>query len=159
MGPQGAAVVLQDSDATITNSILWGNSPTAVLVLGTSAPSLRYCDVPGSWPEVGDFDADPLFVRPGHWARASDPNVVVDPDDPHAVWVAGDYHLQSQAGRWDAQAQTWIQDGTTSPCIDAGDPLSPAGSEPDPNGGVVNMGAYGGTGEASKSPATLPLPE
>jgi len=31
------------------------------------------------------------------------------------------------------------------------DPNSPIGYEPFPNGGVVNMGAYGGTAEASKS--------
>jgi hypothetical protein len=42
-------------------------------------------------------------------------------------------------------------DEVTSPCIDVGDPMSPIGLEPFPNGGVVNMGAYGGTAEASKS--------
>jgi hypothetical protein len=40
----------------------------------------------------------------------------------------------------------------TSPCIDAGDPNGSIGWEPFPNGGVINMGAYGGTAEASKSP-------
>jgi len=39
----------------------------------------------------------------------------------------------------------------TSPCIDAGDPMSPIDHEPFPNGGRINMGAYGGTAEASKS--------
>ena len=29
--------------------------------------------------------------------------------------------------------------------------MSPIGHEPFPNGGIINMGAYGGTGEASKS--------
>ena len=33
--------------------------------------------------------------------------------------------------------------------IGASDPSSPVGEEPFPNGGRVNMGAYGGTGEAS----------
>ncbi len=42
-------------------------------------------------------------------------------------------------------------DEVTSPCIDAGDPMSPIGLEPFPNGGIINMGAYGGTSEASKS--------
>jgi hypothetical protein len=45
----------------------------------------------------------------------------------------------------------WILDDVTSPCIDAGNPTSPIGSEPSPNGGIINMGAYGGTAEASKS--------
>lgn len=40
----------------------------------------------------------------------------------------------------------------TSPCIDAGDPASVFGDERQPNGGRVNMGAYGNTVEASKSP-------
>ncbi len=44
-----------------------------------------------------------------------------------------------------------MRDDVTSRCIDAGDPLGPIGIEPFPNGGIVNMGAYGGTAEASKS--------
>ena len=42
-------------------------------------------------------------------------------------------------------------DDVKSPCIDAGDPMTPIGSEPFPNGGVVNMDAYAGTIEASES--------
>jgi len=63
----------------------------------------------------------------------------------------GDYHLKSQAGRWDASEGRWVKDDTTSPCIDAGDPMTPIGREPFPNGGIINMGFYGGTTEASKS--------
>ena len=93
------------------------------------------------------FDADPCFVDPGYW----DPNGT--PDDPNDdFWVEGDYHLKSQAGRWDANSQSWVIDDVTSPCIDTGDPNSPVGDEPFPNGGRINMGAYGGTAEASKSP-------
>ena len=46
-------------------------------------------------------------------------------------------------------------DGVTSPCIDAGDPNSPVAFEPFPNGGIINMGAYGGSSQASKSPSGL----
>jgi hypothetical protein len=35
--------------------------------------------------------------------------------------------------------------------IDAGDPNSPVGKEPEPNGGRINMDTYGGTPETSKS--------
>ncbi len=35
--------------------------------------------------------------------------------------------------------------------IFAADPGSPVGDEPQPNGGRIDMGAYGGTAEASKS--------
>ncbi|MCX5643545.1 MAG: hypothetical protein NTZ17_02495 [Phycisphaerae bacterium] len=42
-------------------------------------------------------------------------------------------------------------DTVTSPCIDAGDPASAFTNEPAPNGQRVNMGADGGTEQASKS--------
>jgi hypothetical protein len=46
----------------------------------------------------------------------------------------------------------WVIDDTSSPCIDAGNPGCSAGSEPAPNGNRINMGGYGRTAEASKSP-------
>lgn len=81
-------------------------------------------------PGEGNIDAEPCFADTNN----------------------SDYHLKSQAGRWDPVSQTWVADDVTSPCIDAGDPNSPVVFEPFPNGGIINMGAYGGTIEASKSP-------
>ncbi len=52
-----------------------------------------------------NIDDDPCFVEPGYWADANDPNIVVEPNDPNAVWLDGDYHLL-----------------LTSPCVDTGDP-------------------------------------
>jgi hypothetical protein len=75
--------------------------------------------------------------------------------NPRYADLAGeDYHLMSKAGRWSPTTRTWVKDTVTSPCIDAGDPASPFDEEPTPNGGRVNMGAYGNTREASKSPTT-----
>lgn len=61
-----------------------------------------------------------------------------------------DFHLKSAFGRWDPAEQEWKYDAVTSPCIDAGDP-GDAGwhNELWPHGGRINMGAYGGTPEAS----------
>ena len=71
--------------------------------------------------------------------------------DPYFADVAaGDFHLKSEAGRWDPK-QGWVNDGVTSPCIDAGDPNDDFSEEPQPNGGRINLGAYGNTKEASKS--------
>jgi hypothetical protein len=86
-----------------------------------------------------------LFCSLGFWARYGVPEDVSD-----GLWVSGDYHLRSQAGRWDA-LNPWFQDEITSPCIDAGNPSTPISSEPLPNGGRINMGAYGGTSQASLS--------
>ena len=112
---------------------------------------VTYSNIRGGWEGEGNIDVDPLFANPGYWADADDPNIVVEPNDPNAVWIDGDYHLKSQAGRWNPVSKSWVQDDVTSPCIDAGDPNSPIGHEPFPNGGIINMGAYGGTAEASKS--------
>jgi len=47
----------------------------------------------------------------------------------------------------------WIYSDTeTSPCIDAGSPVYDYTVEPEPNGDRINMGTYGNTKYASKSP-------
>lgn len=105
-------------------------------------------DIEGGWSGYGNgnLDVDPLFAAPGHWDDNGTPDQNYDD-----IWTDGDYHLKSQAGRWDPVGNAWVPDSVTSPCIDAGDPASPIMVEPFPNGGVINMGAYGGTAEASKS--------
>jgi predicted secreted protein len=64
--------------------------------------------------------------------------------------------LKSEYGRWNPNTRTWVVDDVTSPCIDAGDPNMPVGDEPFPSGIRINMGAYGGTTEASKSISDIP---
>jgi len=108
-----------------------------------------YGMVSGNW-----LMTDPMFARNGYW----DPNGTSD-DLSDDFWVDGDYHLKSQAGRCDPNIQSWVVDDVTSPCIDVGDPNSPIGLEPFPNGGRINIGAYGGTAEASKSYFSEPLCE
>jgi hypothetical protein len=98
-----------------------------------------------SWG-AGNFDSDPLFAMPGYW---------IDVNDSNAVWIFGDYHLKSHAGRFDPNSQTWIMDDVTSPCVDTGDPDRAIGYEPAPNGRRINVGAYGGTEEASKSESNM----
>ncbi len=134
----------------LSNCILWDGGGE-ISNDGPSIVEAAYSNVQGGWPGAGNVDVDPLFADSGYWADANDPNIVVEPNDPNAAWVEGDFHLKSQAGRWDRASESWVKDDVTSPCIDAGDPNSPVGDEPEPNGGRINMGAYGGTKEASKS--------
>ena len=135
----------------ITNCIIRDNYRSEV---AHPQISVSYSNIKGGWPGEGNIDADPCFVMPGYWDANGTPE---DANDD--FWVDGDYHLQSAAGRWDPNNQSWVQDAVTSPCIDAGDPMSPIGYEPFPNGGIINMGAYGGTAEASKSYFGEPLCE
>jgi hypothetical protein len=144
----------QESIATVRNCILWSGTPE-IMSMDNSRTDVTYSNIQGAWPGQGNADLEPLFVLPGHWIHEHDPNLAVDPNDPNAVWVNGDYHLKSQAGRWDAAEESWVIDSVSSPCIDTGDPNTPMSLEPFPNGGIVNLGAYGGTVEASKSPLDL----
>jgi hypothetical protein len=137
----------QQCPISANNCIFWGSAgPICTNDPDYTILSLRYCDIQGGWPGEGNIDVDPLFADPGYW----DPNGTPE-DASDDFWVDGDYHLKNQSGRWDPNSQSWVQDDVTSPCIDAGDPNSPVGDEPEPNGGRINMGAYGGTAEASKS--------
>jgi len=116
---------ISEGKPTILNSIIYGNG----VQISDSSAIVTYSNVQGSFPGEGNIDADPFFA---------------DPDN-------GDYHLKSRTGRWDPASQSWITDEVNSPCIDAGDPSTPPGQEPLNNGGVINIGAYGGTSQASKS--------
>jgi predicted outer membrane repeat protein len=134
---------------SVSNCILWGDKgeqgqEIAMLCAEWGSElSIRYSDVQGGQAGVtrGPYEPCRLNWGPG--------NIEVDPlfREPNNA----DYHLKSRGGTWDQNTKTWVQDDLTSPCIDAGDPNSPIGSEPFPNGGRANMGAYGGTTEASKS--------
>jgi parallel beta-helix repeat protein/predicted outer membrane repeat protein len=131
--------------ATVQNCILLDNSLPAI-GFRNDEPLIRYSNVQGGWPGEGNIDLDPGFVEQGYWDANDTPEDVNDDR-----WVGGDYHLLSQAGRWDTETQSWVRDDVTSPCIDAGDPNSPIGIEPFPNGGRANMGAYGTSDEAGKT--------
>ncbi|MHC4168668.1 MAG: right-handed parallel beta-helix repeat-containing protein, partial [Planctomycetota bacterium] len=147
-----------------------GRSGTAEKIPSTMA--IGYSNIGGGQHEVlvdtdctlawkaGNVDIEPLFAAPGYWADVNDPKIVVEPNDPNAIWIDGDYHLKSATGRWDPGSGTWIRDDVTSPCIDAGNPDSDLGQEVWPHGGRINIGAYGGTPQASMStePQAMLLP-
>lgn len=65
--------------------------------------------------------------------------------------MSGDFHLNSRGGRWSPFHNDWKIDVDHSPLIDLGDPGIWVGTEPTPNGGRRNLGAYGGDANASKS--------
>lgn len=68
-----------------------------------------------------------------------------------------DFHPRSAAGRFDPSLGAWVTDTNTSPCIDLGAPSSSYAQEPHPNGGLRNIGLYGDTSEASRSPTNARL--
>ena len=141
------------TSVTVKNSIFFGNTSLSNKIAKVLSGAITdgvlnysYCDInPSKIDAAGivnasgvNINTNPLFASPGYMGATD--------------WVSGDYHLKSMVGRFDEGTGTWVQDTTHSPCIDAGDPADPVGQEPIPNEGIINMGAYGGTSQASNSP-------
>jgi hypothetical protein len=147
----GAILCFSDCAIVINNCIFWNNAPNGASTISLNrffdyCPTLvvSYSDVQGGRNQIDTFlcnSSNYVDWEPGN----------MDADPCFADLNNGDYHLMSEAGRWDPNSRIWVQDEVTSPCIDAGDPMSPIDHEPFPSGGIINMGAYGGTAEASKS--------
>lgn len=113
-------------------------------------------------------------------SAAQDP-LFVDPDGADNLLGAlggsdgrdDDFHVQSQFGTFSGAALAPVRDAGSglpvflatnltmhaaqSPAIDRGDASSGYALEPAPNGGFVNLGAYGNTPQASKSPSAYIL--
>jgi hypothetical protein len=117
----------QGANPDIVNCILWDNQNGDLY-----HSRARYSCVQQEGAvtrDNGNISTDPMFADPG----------------------SGDYHLKSRYGRYSPDVDDWLTDSVTSPAIDKGDPGMSPGREHMPNGGRINMGAYGGTPSASLS--------
>ncbi|MHC4640409.1 MAG: hypothetical protein ACYS32_02105 [Planctomycetota bacterium] len=126
--PEGYEPPPPPSTVQLSNCILW-NGGNEIFNDNNSVILMSHSDVHGGWLGTGNIETDPCFA---------------DADN-------GDCHLKSEAGRWDPNSQSWVKDGVSSPCIDIGDPDSDWRAELWPHGCHINIGAYGGTPEASMS--------
>jgi len=115
-------VVADNAGPLISNCIFWNNANGDLFDC-----TAEYSCIEETGTGPGNISSAPLF----------------------ADALNGDYHLKSRNGRWDPVSETWVKDDNTSPCIDAGDPAFDPMDEPNPCGGRINMGAYGGTAYAS----------
>lgn len=126
-GTEGSGLTVRETAAAqVSNSIIYFNTGDQLFVHPGGTLNMTYSNSQ-VWPGVGNLAVDPLFA-----------NVATD-----------DYHLQSQRGRWDPGASSWVADPWQSECIDAGNPGSDFSREPMPHGSRTNMGVYGDTPEAS----------
>ncbi len=115
----------------LTNCILWDGG-NEIWNNDNSTIDITYSNVQTGWPGTGNIDVDPCFVSPGCWADSNDPNIIVEPNAPNAIWIEGDYHLYP-----------------FSLCINAGDPnyiVTPGETNLDGSpriiAGRIDMGAY-----------------
>lgn len=123
---------LYDCDGLIRNCIIWGEGVDDAGIINSEAV-VEYSDVLGGYEGEGNINVEPMFADVAN----------------------GDYHLKSAAGRWNPNSGGWVYDEVTSGCIDGGAPGDLWCGEYWPHGGRVNMGAYGGTREASMSLSTV----
>ncbi|MHC4478351.1 MAG: right-handed parallel beta-helix repeat-containing protein [Planctomycetota bacterium] len=139
----GAVYNRDEGNLTLTNCILWSNfadEGPQIAMNREGTLSISYSCLQG-----GDSDV----YTTGAVLNWLSGNQTSDPQ--FADEIGGDYHLRSTAGRWDANAANWVTDDVNSPCIDAGDPCSDRTAELWPHGKCINMGAFGGTAQASMS--------
>jgi len=116
------------ADPDISNCILWNNTYGDLFREPVPLQAKYSCIEEGGEGE-GNISVEPGFV---------DAN-------------GGDYHLHSERGRYWPAYDVWVLDKVTSPCVDGGDPNVDPSNERMPNGGRINMGAYGNTAYASMS--------
>lgn len=90
------------------------------------------CTTLSEWQGATGEDENSISLDPGF----------VDP-------YVGDCHLISTGGRY--HNGEWTVDAENSPGLDAGNPDDDYADEPYENGERINLGAYGGTEQASKS--------
>ncbi|MEN6306438.1 MAG: right-handed parallel beta-helix repeat-containing protein [Anaerohalosphaeraceae bacterium] len=149
---QNAGYGITGSTGMVTNNTVAANGNTGIKSSGAIKNNIVAYNA-GYGIEGGQIAYNCLWQNTGGLYSGSVPgagNVAVDP--LFADKENGDYHLKSAVGRWDPETETWVVDEQTSLCIDGGDPADSTEQEPNPNGARINMGAFGGTSQASLSP-------
>jgi hypothetical protein len=144
-------------DANVAGTIIWGNTGIqqagsaggSALAMGAGGVEMETTgfgvntDIDVSYSNIQMFDNegfyDPTAVWPGEGNINKDPLFISPVRRPY------DFHLI--ADEWNI-----------SPSINAGNPFADYSLEPAPNGNRIDMGAYGGTAEATCSDILRPVP-
>jgi len=150
-----AEIAIEDgsSGAAFRNNLIGFDQEPAFYTDGTALASSDY----NGFYAMGDggyalLDGGQVAALADWQALGFDPNGVEA--NPLFSATASDFHLSSTGGffgedgvlRWDSRV---------SPFLDRGDPATPIGQQRPPNRGRVNLGAYGGTREASLTPVII----
>ncbi len=118
----GSAISLFGSVTEIKNNIFDSNAIALKSENGASSPLLYNC-----------------FFENSYTFQDASTNTVLTVEELN-LWDGNQGNILANPNITDT---TLYRVGANSPCIDAGDPLSPYENEPLPNGGRINIGAYG----------------
>lgn len=158
-----AGLSVSAGNVNVKNTIIWGNktaggSTPDVYKAGTANINFTNVILGNSMDGTNVGVNDPLFVT----TKSTFESYIKDMgqytcgfNNQDAV-MNFDAHLLSSVGYWDnAGVKHENEDVVDSPAIDAGDVIVDL-KESSPNGGIVNLGRYGNTAEASLSKVGLP---
>jgi len=131
-GNGGEGICCYRSNSSIINCTVTGNDGIGISCRSSGATTITNCILWDNLPEQITDDSGTILVNysdvQGGWTGEGN----IDADPCFVDADSSDYHLLSD-----------------SPCIDAGNPASNFGLEPEPDGGRINIGAYGNTSEAA----------
>jgi parallel beta-helix repeat protein len=156
----GGVYAIDRLELVIENSLVFSNTPDGIYVDNNSSLNLKNCTIAKNATGITCDTDDSVLTNSifwgntlnqitgkgspvvnycdimGGWTGVGTGNIFVDPLFLNLATF--DLHLSS-----------------LSSCVDAGDPASDYSQEPQPNGCRIDMGAYGNTPEATKSPGDV----
>jgi parallel beta-helix repeat protein len=152
------------STATIMNNVIFNNALNGIFVEDTASANIVNNTIStNGWDGIGCYSGDGVEIKNNIVVENGIDGIsaITTPEPTlsyNNVWNnAGWAYYECSAGIGDIVINPIFVDSAIfdfhlqngSPCIDAGDPLSDYSDEPNPNGTRINMGAYGGTSEAT----------
>ena len=154
--PSGDSVVLSYnwSTASVTTSTLNLGVLSPPSVPGVlQVPLLVTPQDQGPLGHGSGQSGEALFQEMGYFTATAATATVTLTNYANNSVVAGTAWMQQVVGNGGADDDFHVAPG--SPTIDAGNPASPVGQEPLPNGGRINLGSDGGTPQATPSQPQL----
>ncbi len=79
---------------SVTNTILWANTPTQLISIASSRPAVTYSDVQGGFSGTGNLDVDPLFVAADDY-RLNELSPCIDTGNPPSNTLPGNAYAAS----------------------------------------------------------------
>jgi len=140
--------VIDSSTPTITNCVITDATQEGIWITSSGSPTIRNCTIVGNDYGIGGSCTE--IKNCIIWDNGE------DLDDCSATYSCIE-DKESGTGTGNIRRYPSFADADNgdyhlkinSVCINAGDPASAYSNEPAPNGGRINMGAYGNTSEAT----------
>jgi parallel beta-helix repeat protein len=154
----GSGLYCSFSNPRLTNCTITKNTKSALQCISTSSPVMTNCTISGNGIVAGGglycSGASPVFINSILWGDT--PQEIYQTGSDNDISISYSDIQGGYPGTGNIDADPLFVDApngdfhlsANSPCIDAGDPASDFSLEPEPDGGRINMGAYGNTPEA-----------